>query len=389
MLGKLLPADTPTPTLTQTGTPTPTQTSAPTSTLTKTPIPTETNTLTQSPTTPPPPVTIVTTPPPITPASHPYTAPQIIANYMPWYNLDTWSTGCTSGSDLPASGPYNSDETTTIERHITEALQAGIDGFAVHWVNIGNRTDNNLKTILKRSPKLSGGAFHSTVTYLGHFFEGPNGQPYSQAKIINDLQYLINQYSTDPSYLTMAGKPVIMFADMDRMITDTEQITTPQIAWAAVRSQVDPDHKTLWIAESPDPTYLTTFDGLYIYKIDHACCPKSFRKAELWADVVRDYEASTGQPRYFVGTIQPGWDDLNSIHCQDERIPSQTFSASRRHGAYYQDTFDAVFPTQPDMIVIHSFNEWVEGSYIEPSENYGDFYLTYTRKLADEFHGSR
>ena len=44
-----------------------------------------------------------------------------------------------------------------------------------------------------------------------------------------------------------------------------------------------------------------------------------------------------------------------------------------------------MIPTLPDLVVVHSFNEWVEGAYIEPSERFGDQYLRLTAQWVARF----
>jgi len=87
----------------------------------------------------------------------------------------------------------------------------------------------------------------------------------------------------------------------------------------------------------------------------------------------------------------PGWDDLNSAqaHCVDLRVSSEQFARDRGNGAYYARTWEAVLPTAPDMILVHSFNEWVEGSYIEPSNHFGDRYIHLTAQWVAQFQASR
>jgi hypothetical protein len=77
----------------------------------------------------------------------------------------------------------------------------------------------------------------------------------------------------------------------------------------------------------------------------------------------------------------PGWDDTRSVGRPDLRAPSPAFARDRAGGGYYERTFNAVIGTNPDMIIVHSFNEWIEGSQIEPSVTYGDFYLNLTAQL--------
>jgi hypothetical protein len=81
----------------------------------------------------------------------------------------------------------------------------------------------------------------------------------------------------------------------------------------------------------------------------------------------------------------PGWDDTRSVGRPDLRAPSPAFARDRAGGQYYERTFNAVIGTNPDMLIVHSFNEWIEGSQIEPSVTYGDFYLNLTAQLAARY----
>jgi hypothetical protein len=335
----------------------------------------------------PPPPTDTSAPPtqPPPPAGHPYDRPLVIANYFPWYDQNTWSRGCTSAGDTPSDGVYNSDDDGVIQRQIAQAQSAGIDGFAVHFYAPGNRTDVNFQKVLA----YSGGNFHSAVTFLTHILPGA-----TLGGVQDSLAYVIG-LSGSGSYLRYNGKPVILFADMGRIPDDAGgRVSDDGVAlerWRAVRNAVDPDHATIWIAEGLNPVYLDVFDGLYVYKIDHSCCAGAYNSAPRWAGWVRSAEQSSGQAKYWVGTVMPGWNDLNSANpgCEDLRVSSAPFARDRADGAYYAATWNAVLPTNPDFVVVHSFNEWVEGSYLEPSAFYGDRYLGLTAQWAATFHGSR
>lgn len=373
------PTDAPSPTPTDTPSPTPaaTQTSRPTSTLTPTHTP--------APTDLPSPTAVATAVPSGGGGAHPVVAPVVLANYFPWYDPGTWTTGCTSDGDQPRDGVYQSDDPGVIARHVGQAQAAGLDGFAVHWFAPGNRTDVNFDQVLNQSPH----GFNSTVTFLYHILPGVN-----QQGVIDVLSHVINNYSGHSRFFRVAGKPVIMFGDMYRVpdMAGTRPASDQDVAaaiarWTEIRQAVDPGHNTWWIAEGLKPDYLAVFDGLYVYKIDHACCPDACLGASRWAGWTRDWERQTGQAKLWVGTVMPGWDDLDSgqSHCTDLRVSSEPFARDRAGGAYYARTWEAVLPTRPDFIVLHSFNEWVEGSYIEPSTRFGDLYVQLTAQWVAQF----
>ena len=389
------PTATPTPESTDTPSPAATPTWTPTWTPTATHSPDRTPTSelpTDSPSTqtPPPASTHAATPAEVeTAAHHPEIAPIVLANYFPWYDPSTWETGCTSAGDAPQGGGYQSDDAGVIARHIGQAQAAGLDGFAVHWFAPNERTDANFAQVLNQSPA----GFDSTVTFLHHILPGVN-----QQGVVDALRHLINTHSGHARFFRVGGKPVIMFSDMYRAPGPggsrpaSDQDTATAVArWAEIRQAVDPGHETWWIAEGLKPDYLAVFDGLYVYKIDHACCPNAYASAPRWAGWVRDWEQRSGQPKLWVGTVMPGWNDLNSAqsHCVDLRVSSAPFARDRADGAYYARTWEALLPTQPDFILLHSFNEWVEGSYIEPSAHFGDLYLQLTAQWAARYKGGQ
>ncbi|MDX1521720.1 MAG: glycoside hydrolase family 99-like domain-containing protein, partial [Anaerolineae bacterium] len=186
-----------------------------------------------------------------------------------------------------------------------------------------------------------------------------------------------------PNFLRIEGKPVIFFTDVYR--TDEISVRPPQVVWAQIRDLVDPFRRTIWIAEGLDPTYLDVFDGLYVFKITHANAPTDYEKATQWAEQVRAWADSTGQDKVWAATISPGWDDLRSACRPDARVPNTPHRLDRANGATYQATFQAALASNPDWLLVGSFNEWVEGTYIEPSQQHGDRYLQLTAEFVERF----
>ena len=100
---------------------------------------------------------------------------------------------------------------------------------------------------------------------------------------------------------------------------------------------------------------------------------------------VRRWAEQTGRPKLWLATISPGWDDRRAPCKTDVRVPNTPHRLDRADGATYEATFEAALNSNPDWLFLSSFNEWVEGSYIEPSEQYGDKYMQLTRELVRRF----
>jgi len=77
----------------------------------------------------------------------------------------------------------------------------------------------------------------------------------------------------------------------------------------------------------------------------------------------------------FVATVAPGYDDTN--------VRSPGNIVDRQNGSFYNSFWSAAKSSFPDEYIITSFNEWHEGTEIEPSLEYQDLYinLTYSNTL--------
>jgi len=82
-----------------------------------------------------------------------------------------------------------------------------------------------------------------------------------------------------------------------------------------------------------------------------------------------------------VATVMPGYNDLRTGR-------GNAFVVDREGGAYYERSWQAAIGSAPDWIVINSFNEWPEGTYIEPSQAFGGKFLELTAKWAGVFHSA-
>jgi hypothetical protein len=304
-------------------------------------------------------------------------SPLVLLNYFAWYDAGGWDDCNISGGDKPLQ-LYGSDDPTAIGRHVRMALDAGADGFTQQWFVPGGRTDRNFETLLAQS---SGTGFRSTVVFLRHIWHGSPAP--NQANVAEAIRYVLDKYSHHPNFLNLEDKPVLFFTDVYRVPTAPGQ--TAQAAWASIRAQVDPAGNAWWIAEGLDPSYLSVFDGLWVYKITHATYPQAYLKAGQWATSVRAWETRTGRRKLWIATLSPGWDDTRAGCKADVRVPSAAHKQERGEGAFYRATLDAALASQPDWLWINSLNEWVEGTYIEPSVTYNDLYLQLTREFASRF----
>jgi hypothetical protein len=299
----------------------------------------------------------------------------ILADYMMWYQVDTFDGK--QSFDVPAAGGYNSDDMPTIQAHLALAQRACLDGFTAHWFGAKEpRTTANFGKLLQAS---SGTNLRHAVVLLQNSLPGTKEQDY-----IDSINFVRANWAGHPNYFRLDGKPVIFFEAMQRPWGSTG---TAQKAWGRIRAAADPNRSMIWFAEGLNTNYNPLFDGLYVYRIDHRNDPGAYRKQPAYAAALRRAEASSGQKQYFADSIAPGFDDSRSFRIRkfDVRSPAPAFQRPRRNGAYYRESFQPTLKTGGDMLLVKSFNEWIEGTAIEPGATYGDLYLNLTCELATAY----
>ncbi len=282
----------------------------------------------------------------------------VLAFYYAWYDQGTWNSG--KVPDVPLT-PYASANPEAMARQIDQAKAAGIDAFVLNWWGKGNQTEKNLKPLLDIAAQ-KGFRVAVDLDVNSPFMAGVDSYA-------DNLRHLHAVHAAHPAYLRYQGRPVVFFYNVSRLRVPT---------WQKLRDQADPGRKALWIAEGTDLKYQSVFDGHHLYSITWPSRIPPSQTLPQWGNRVLEYNREHGTSKLWVATVMPGYDDRKAR-------PGSGFARSRDSGEYYRQCWQAAIDSKPRWVIINSFNEWPEGSYIEPSQAHDGLYLDLTREWAARF----
>jgi glycoprotein endo-alpha-1,2-mannosidase len=308
---------------------------------------------------------------------------RVLALYYPWYSTPKFSgvwrhqngvnieeRTIASHTHYPLSGPYDSADPAVIDRHLRQAKAAGIDTLVCSWWGRNDPTDTAIRMLLKQAPK------HDMTICI--FWE-PYRAALTPQDAYNDFAYILHDFGKQPGYLRCGGKPVVF------LYSKTAQGLAP-MQWAGVVNEVSRRNSpgVMAIADSLSQTYLPTWGASYSLE---QIVQMSGQTPEQSAQMLHQAFQSS-RPRHqqsncpTVETIGPGYDD-RQYNTHADIGPGVL--VDRQNGQRYRSLWEQALQDAPDWILIDSFNEWHNGTEIEPSLESGDWYLQMTRAFAHRF----
>ncbi len=283
----------------------------------------------------------------------------------------------------PALGPYSSRDPEVVRIHVAQMKAAGTGVIVASWWGAGSPEDRALPLLLDEAA-----AAGLTVAFHLEPFPGRDAASSREA-----LAAIVAAYGDHPAVHRPArwgGRPVVYVYD---------SYLTPATEWARLLT-VDGDLSIrgtdldavmigLWVQEDEGAFFTDGgFDGYYTYfAADGFTWGSTAANWPALADFARKHDL------IFVPCVGPGYLDTRI------RPWNAATTRDREDGAYYDRMFAAAIACRPPLIGVTSFNEWHEGTQIEPAVpmTTGDYayedylplgpqdYLVRTRRWVDLF----
>jgi len=352
-------------------------------------------------------------------------------HYYPWYGKPAnpilgggdWSSGYT---DHPILGKYDSRDHAVINQHIKWAKSAGIDFFSMEWTGPHTWEDITLKNYYLSAPKAQEIKF--CIFYDSYFTLNKFGTPFSYnfndrytvaktkgQKFLEDFEYLAGTYFNSPRYLRIDNRPLVivyisyLFQNASSYLEQLETIMAkkgyslflvadvvyfePKFAIKEIFSIFGKEPLINVIKGVSRKVHHLSLGNLRISKYFDAVTGYNMYRPErvsnFLEDVDREYRKFWDYARSrnlrFIPTVMPGYDDRN-LRGSTRPI------LGREKGEFYKEFWKVAkkyIDPSLKIVLITSFNEWHEGTEIEPSKEYGNTYLELTEYFSTELKGEK
>lgn len=314
--------------------------------------------------------------------------PKVILHYMGWYGdpnsptdpLRYWEHG---HANVPLIGQYNSKSKATLTYHALLAWAAGIDAIAV---NVKDKYDHEtMAELFKTVDEIQaiGGEQFSLkylISYDDQGFDLSKPLDTAVVKMTDFKEHLMNR----KNYLRYKEHPVFFSFDYPKKYLTAESF----------RQVID----SVFNSNKPYLVWNTFEEGEAVEDYVNAFYPwvqpgREWDEDGLnWGDEYLKYfysRVNEFQKEYdFVsGGVWAGFDDRDNTFWGGNRL------ISRQDGKVYDDTWDYIHGYDGrlpmEYVVIETWNDWNEGTEIEPSLEHGYKYLIQTVKNINRLKKSK
>lgn len=281
----------------------------------------------------------------------------------------------------PLIGPYDSTDEDVLEYHILSAKSAGIDGFVVNWYNFSDKggssrhIDEGFRNLLRVSENLG---FKVCIDVDDKCMFPPYTGAATRQDAVEEakkaLRRIFREYARSEAYFRIDGKPVITnFGWGPPSYSNDKAVSFSPQEWKEILDSVREfkplfiaDHQWHWEKSIKGAGFLQVADSIYPW-VSGGPVPR-----------IKFYEQSKqavaeGKMKFISGEACPGFDSYGTWGWGGGRT-----IISREGGKVYRQTWDECLKYGAKWIQIITWNDFAEGTTIEPTLDYGYEYLEIT-----------
>lgn len=269
-----------------------------------------------------------------------------------WDNAGGFPGNESIGADFyPALGCYSNNDPELIDHHMQWIREANIGTIVLSWWGVGSFEDRNTEMIMDVADK-----FDIKVAFHIEPLPGRTAQTTKDA-----MSYIIDTYGEHPAfYLSNVTTGYPLFYIYDSYLIDPQSwdsVLNPNGSNTIWDGKHDAFALGLWV-DAEDSTDFTNggFAGFYTYFASDGFTYGS--TSSNW-EAMSDYAIQ--QNLIFVPCVGPGYSDMRI------RPWNSANWKSREGGDYYDRMFSSAIDCNSPYVGVTSFNEWHEGTQIEPA----------------------
>ncbi len=282
-------------------------------------------------------------------------------------------------TSYPLTGPYDSSDPDILEYQFLLMRLSGIDGIIVDWDGrrINKYRHDALMTILPYLEKYNMKLIMCFEEWCGYWPKGTFSGRESEIKAAQDeLRWMTETFLNKPFYGTVKGaRPVLVFRKIpDQWFTPAEWL---RIAEAFRGSQVK-----LIFDEGAYRQFGSAVGGKYFWV--GSFDPKTNNSSLEFCNNVYTGFFNTKNPQVkdeiIFGGVTPGFDDSPVWGWGTTARKAPRFDGKR-----FDMTWRMSMENKVDVIQIITWNDWNEGTQIEPCDKFGYEYLEMNKKYSAKF----
>lgn len=311
------------------------------------------------------------------PVPRPVSGPVIVGSYYfpGHFNAARWVPMAQAGFPCPLLGYYRDGEPVVSDWHIKWAVEHGIRFFAFDWYY-----DYTTGNVLQHNQALDAGFLRAKYRDLMQFAifwcNEEEGEPdYTEEQMLLLARTLRDRYFGAPNYLRFGGKAAL-FVSQPWRLTTRFGIEGCAALWHRMSETAGVTILPIALAHNDQEKLARAgYGAVSAYNYAGVNVPAGQREAP-YDTMVTGYEAiwkqaTTDAKLPYLVPVSPGWD---STPWYGERAMVRTNSRPEKFRAMCEAARKYVSP-ELNAVISECWNEFGEGSYIEPCTQYGFGYL--------------